>query len=612
MNLADPGTVQFALVVLAFLFAGVVVWRLDRPSGRWGAALRRRFVMGVPWGTLVVTGVVLSVYLFLQGGAAHWYAPTVVPFRAWSYFYPLGMLTGAFAHSGPAHLLGNLTGTLAFASLCEYAWGHFPRERGSHSFRSPISNPFVRAFVVFPAVGIGVGLLTGLFALGPIVGFSGAVFAFAGFALVRYPYATLVALLASRAAGTVRRALIEPTLVSRARPIFYRPWWADIAVQGHLLGLLIGVLLGFWFLRSRARDRPRSLRLWTAVLLFSLVQSLWVVYWFRGNAQFVLYRAAGVVLVVALATLITAGVGASERPLTPRLRQVGWLAPSILSLLVSGALLALYGLSGTGAVTLGRVTVPVLPVAVGAAFLTALAFAGLRPTIPNPVADVPRRRAAMVLVLLGTAAVAGPAIPVNLTTVSDQPLPGEPTDVRDYEITYAENVTNGMVSVVDVSALGETTNVRTSGVIVRSQRRGIWTTAVTRSRLAFDGNVTVRVGGVGWRESVLASRDGWRAAGGERAYRIAFYDDGRRDVVYVSEPARASPTIAGRNVSVVPGADRFALAVSRGNETLARAPIPPTGAAASAGGLRFVRRNGAVYALHDGTRVQIAAKETYE
>jgi membrane associated rhomboid family serine protease len=604
-------------ILCSLCLAAAVVWRLSRPAGVWGDALRRRFLLGLPWGTLVASAGVLAVYLFLQGGLSNWYSPVTIPFRAWSYFYPLGLVTAGFAHNGPGHLLGNLLGTLALAPFCEYAWGHFPRERGAQSFGSLGTNPFVRAFVVVPLVIVAVGLLTALFAVGPIIGFSGVVFAFGGFALVRYPYATLLALLASRAAGTVRIAFQSPTLVVEARPIFYSPWWANIAIQGHALGLLIGALAGFWFVRARDAPTPSPLRLWSAVLLFGMTESLWAVYWFRGNAVFALYRGVGVVLVVLLATLVTAAVAASDRPLTPWLDRIEWRGPTLLALAVSGIAAAYYGLRGTGTLAVttpaGLLDVPVLPALAGVAFLVALGVALWRPSVPNPFASTPRRQVAVVVLVLGLAAIVGPAIPVNLVTVSDQPLPGDTTEVRDYEVTYAENVTNGMVSAVGVSAFGETTQVRTSGVIVRSERRGIWTTAVTKSRLAFDGNRTVRLGGVGWRESVVANRTGWRVAGGGAAYRVAFYRDGERDPVYASPPANASPTIATRNVSVAPdGTDDFALVVTRENRTLDRAPMPAPNGSVTAGGLSFTRRDGTVYAERNGTRVAVAARETYE
>ncbi|MFC6724678.1 rhomboid family intramembrane serine protease, partial [Halobium palmae] len=236
---------QFA-VVAAFLLAFLLVRRLDGSSERWGRRLRERFLLGVPWGTLVTVALVLSVYLLLQDGLDHWYAPTVVPFTAWSYFYPLGMVTAPFSHSGPGHLVGNLIGTLTFAVVAEYAFGHFPRRRGSSSFGSWRTNPYVRAFVVFPAVVVGVGLLTSFFGLGPVIGFSGVVYAFAGFALLYFPYATVLAYVAGRVLNLAWSAFVRPTPTVTSQPVFSTPWFADIALQGHLLGFLLGVLLALW------------------------------------------------------------------------------------------------------------------------------------------------------------------------------------------------------------------------------------------------------------------------------------------------------------------------------------------------------------------------------
>ncbi|MFB6097296.1 MAG: rhomboid family intramembrane serine protease [Haloferacaceae archaeon] len=611
----DVRTILTALLGLTFLVACAVVWALDRPRGRWGAALRRRFVAGVPWGTLTVTAFVLGVYLFVQGGLAHWYRPVVIPFRAWSYFYPLGMLTAAFAHNGPGHILGNLAGVLALAPIVEYAWGHFPRERGSRSFGSLGTNPVVRAFVLFPAVVVAVGLLTALFAVGPIIGFSGVVFAFGGFALVRYPYATLVALLVSRTLGTIRVALQNPILVAEARPTFYSPWWAQVAIQGHALGLLIGALLGFWFVRTREwADRPSALRLWTAVVLFAVTEGLWAVYWYRGGVTYVLYRGVGVVLVFVLATLLTAAATASSRPLfDERLRQIDWRALAGVSVAGAVALAVALSQGWLVGVTVDVATVPVPLEWVGAAVLCAVAVAlvATRPRVSNPLAGVPRRETAAVLLLLGLAALAGPAVPVNLAHPSAEPLPGQPTAVRGYEVTYAENVTSGMVSIVDVEAFGETTAVRTSGVIVRNQRRGIWTTAVSKQRLAFAGEARVPLGGVGWRRSVRVSREGWTVAGGGAAYRVAFGKNRTRRVVYTSDPATASPVVSGRNVSVGAEEQAFDLVVSRNNSTLDRTRMPGPNASVLAGGLRFTRRNETVYVSDNGTRIAVAREETY-
>jgi len=552
LGLPDAATLFRLAVLSSVLVALVAVVVLDRPRGRWGRRLRSRFVGGVPWGTLVSAAGVLAVYLFVQGGWSNWYAPVTIPFRAWSYFYPLGMATAAFSHSGAGHLIGNLVGTVVLAPIAEYAWGHYPRRRGVQTFTSPLTNPYVRALVVFPAAVVGVGLFTALFALGPVIGFSGVVFAFAGFALVRYPIATVVAVTAGNALRTLYGALRQPTVSASAGPSYSSPWWADIAIQGHAIGLLAGVLLGTWLIRARGDERPSAARLAVGVVLFSIAQSLWAVYWYRGGETYVLYRAVGVTLVVSLATLVAATVVASDRPLIPT------------------------------------------------------------PGDPDAVRAVPRWQVGATVLLLCTAALAGPAVPINLTTTASGDLPGDsdPIEVRGYEVTYAEEVPNGMVSVVDVEAFGETTQVNTSGVIVRNRERGIWMTAVSKGRLDFAGTTTVRLGGVGWRETVRVERRGWNAIGGGTVYKVNLVYGERNVTAYASDPVQADLVVAGRNVSVEPAPQGFLLNVSLGNRT-ATGPIPAVNETTSIGGLEFANAEGQVYAINGATRVRVARAETY-
>ena len=553
LGLPDAATLFRLALLLSILVALVVVVALDRPRGRWGRTLRSRFVLGVPWGTLVSVALVLAVYLFVQGGWANWYRPVTIPFRAWSYVYPLGMAAAAFSHSGAGHLIGNLVGTLVLAPVAEYAWGHYPRTRGVQTFTTPLRNPYVRAVVVFPAAVVGVGLFTALFAIGPVIGFSGVVFAFAGFALVRYPIATVVAVTAGNALRTLYGALRQPTLSASAGPSYSSPWWADIAIQGHAIGLLGGFLLGVWLARARGDDRPSATRVAVGVALFGVAQSLWAVYWYRGGETYVLYRAAGVALVVSLATLVAATVATSDRPLLST------------------------------------------------------------PDEPASVRAVPRWQVGATILLLCTAALAGPAVPVNLTTTASGDLPGgsDPIEVRGYEVTYAEDVPNGMVSVVDVEAFGETTQVNTSGVIVRNRERGIWMTAVSEGRLDFAGTTTVRLGGVGWRETVRVERRGWNAIGGGTVYKINLVYGERNVTAYTSPSVQADLVISGRNVSVEAAPEGFLINVSVGNRS-DTAPIPAVNGTASAGGLDFINDGGQLYAASGATRVRVARQETYE
>lgn len=314
-------------VFVALVLSFVGVWWLDRPSGRWSAKLRSRFVFGVPWGTLVAIVGVLLVYLFVQGGLHHWRNPVTLAFSSWSLLYPTGVLTAPFSHAGPGHLLGNLMGTVVLAPLAEYYWGHFPKNQGKQSFSSWKENPFVRAFVLFPLAVIVIALLTSAFSWGPIIGFSGVVFAFAGFALVRYPLATVIALTGQEVVSTVYRALRDPVVVASSSPSFSRPWWSQIAIQGHTLGLFLGVFAGVVLLSYRD-ERPSALRSWTGALLATVSLSLWAVYWFRGEDTYVLYRGLGVVFVLTVAMLVAVGVRATDRPLLGDLtrRQAATLA----------------------------------------------------------------------------------------------------------------------------------------------------------------------------------------------------------------------------------------------------------------------------------------------
>ncbi|WP_135826155.1 rhomboid family intramembrane serine protease [Halorussus ruber] len=319
-----PEQVAIPAVVLLSL---ALARRLDGPSGRWGQRLRARFLLGVPWGTLVSALGVLAVYLFVQQGWSHWRNPVTLPFSSWSYLYPVGWLLGPFSHSGPGHLLGNLTTTLAVAPLAEYFFSHYHTKRGENPFFSKTSNPWIRAFVIFPAGGAVVGLATSLFSWGPIIGFSGVVFAFVGFALVRYPLMTVVAVSAQGAIRTAYHALRKPVIFGSASPSFGEPWWFGIAVQGHVLGLLLGTLLGVAVLYRR-RERVGALRLWTGAVVLGMSMSLWALWWYRGESTYVLYRGAGVVFVVALAALTTVAATADRRPIVGDVsqQQVGLLA----------------------------------------------------------------------------------------------------------------------------------------------------------------------------------------------------------------------------------------------------------------------------------------------
>ncbi|MFC7133879.1 MULTISPECIES: rhomboid family intramembrane serine protease [Salinibaculum] len=501
--------------------------------------LRRRFVLGVPWGTLIVVLGVLGVYFLLQGGGQRG-GPVVVAFRSWSFSYPFGLVLAPFSHANEGHITGNLLSTLAFAPVAEYAWSHYATERGSHSFGSWRTNPFARiaAFVVGVFV---VGVITSVFIPGALIGFSGVVFAFGGFALVTKPVLAVFALLGERVVRLAWRALESPVVVTEGRQQFVTPFWADIAVQGHAMGLLIGILLGIYVVRRR--EAWPSLRwVWFAALVFTATKSLYALYWYLASTRYVLFQAAGVAAIVVLATVVAVALARSDRTLVPRI-------------------------------------------------------------------DLQRREAAagvLLCIVLGLALV---SVPYNAISVSSGPEADTGVEVRDFTVTYVEDVPDRYISAVEIPVLRDSLQVNTSGVVVTSEDRDAWEAVVPAGRLAVRGYAIVPLGGVGWRETVVVNRSSWNVLGGGSTYKVFVRKEGDPPKqVFTSEPANVSAVISNRTIQIRPVDPGFEVAVRRNGTLLATAPIPSAGSNASLAGLRFNRTDDTLRALDNGTRIDIARR----
>lgn len=529
------------LVGLALVLIGsaILIYHFDRPRGEWGRVVRSRLLMGIPWGTLLAVGFVLFVYLVIQDGRTDIHNPVRIPFQAWSIRYPTGMFLAGFSHADYGHLISNVTATLVLGTLAEAAFSHYPQRKGSVSFGDRLTNPYLRAFVIFPLGVIIVGILTGVFALGPVIGFSGVVFALAGFALVRYPLTTVIGIFAIQALRRMFNAIRRPTLTAGIdAPAPSAPWWAEVAIQGHAIGLFIGVAIGLYLLHRRG-IRPPAWRIWAAVFLFSIVQGLWAVYWFEGTDRFILFQGLGVILVVILATLITATVAGSSRP---------------------------------------------------------LAF------------EFSRRQVAIGVFLMCMVLLMVPALAVNFITTEAgvaQEHPG--IDVEDYRVIYGEEVTNRMVAVVDVDIAG-LGDVRTSGVIVVSEKRDIWMRAISKQRLQSRGDGTVTLGGIGWREEVTAEWDAWNPVQNDSVYQVWLEGPDERVHAFASEERRVGPVIADHNITIFIQNASFHVAVDRDGERIGSAPIPAENETVTIGDLDLHNDEGNLIAEYDGTSVRIARR----
>ncbi|WP_135662774.1 rhomboid family intramembrane serine protease [Halorhabdus rudnickae] len=528
-----------------------VLYRVARPGGRWGERFRSRFVLGLPWGTLLGLGVVVCVYLFVQGGWGHQYDPVSLPFRATSYAYPLGVLLAGFSHLGWGHLLGNLFSGLVYGSIAEYAWSHYPTERGSQSFATRLSSPFVRIGLFVGSIVLA-GLVTAAFSWGPIIGFSGVVYTLAGFAIVFYPVATAVAVAGWSHLWHLWGAFVDPYSIAEPAVRYSGVGWANTAVQGHAFGFLIGVLVAAIVIRRRERSASPG-RIWLATMIYTLANGLWSIYWYLGNDQYVRFEGIGTALLFVLAGLIVLAAAGSDRTLLGRLP--GIEVDRRQFPLPSGQLLA-----------------------AGVIVFTLIAMS-----------------------MVGVA--------VNLSAPSGTDMPDDAVEIRDYQVAYVENVTNQELAVVDIPLLDQISEVRTSGVVVYSEQRKLWHQVVSKRALEASGSGQVLLGGVGWRQSVSAYRSGWSVVGGDVTYRVFLRPGGRDErLVYTSEPAIADLTLANRSVAIRPATESFEIGVSRRNETLDARPLPAEGGNVTVGGITFNRSGQQLHATVDGTSLRVASR----
>lgn len=502
--------------------------------------LRKRFVLGVPWGTVLSVVGVLAVYFLLQGGGQQG-GPVVVGFRSWSFRYPLGMVTAPFAHANEGHVTGNLLGTVVFAPVAEYAWSHYPTRRGSHSFGNWLTNPFVRILLFVAGVFL-VGLATSVFTPGALIGFSGVVFAFGGFAIVTRPITAVYALVAERVVSLSYYAFQNPLVVARGRTQFVTPGWADIAIQGHALGLLLGVLAGLWLVRSRDAW-PGYRRVYFATLVFVVAKSLYAFYWYLSSTEYVLFRGIGTAAMFLLAGVVAVALASRDRTLVPRI-------------------------------------------------------------------DLSRREAAVGVLVCVVLALSLVAIPYNLVTIESGPEGDSGVEIRDYTVTYAEQVPNQYIAGVKVPLLQDSLTVNTSGVIVTSARRNAWEAVVPAGRLQTRGAVRVAVGGVGWRETVVVSRSGWSVIDGGSTYKVFVgQPDSGAKQVFEADPVRVPAVLNGSRVTLAPVDDGYQLAVSQNNTTVAAGQLPQSDEQTTLGGITFSRNGTNLNASVGDTELRIAKRQ---
>lgn len=539
LTAAEATTLWTVLVVLTGVVVLALLWRLGVPFEDIQDRLETRLILGIPWGTIVIVAGLFGIYLFVQRGWWHWYRPVVVAFTAVSMGDPVGWLLAGLSHSSPGHLRSNVTSTLVFAPIVEWIWGHYPPARDRRRWPQWVDRPGVRALVLFPLGVWGLAIVGTLFSWGPVIGFSLAVFALIGIALVHFPVLTIVALVVREAVRTGWRTITDPVQMTEVSVRVVEPSWFGTAVQGHLVGLLLGVIAGLWLLERDDRIRPAPGPLFVGALLVGVSLSVWALWWITGPDAYILFRAAGVILVIVVAALITVGVSPARTRFPP------------------------YG---------KRLAIGVLIVAV-----------------------------------IGMGVVG-----IGLNLLAAEPPPGEPAaSVEDYDIYYGEEIPDGMVNIVDIEALGLTTDVRTSGVVVYSEERNVWRRTVSTTQLQTYGERRFTVGGLGWSEELWAVRRGWQPAGNDSVYHVWIGDGDSFDVAHTSDPKTARPVLANRSFTIAAAEGSFYLEAEY-QEGIQRTEVPDPDETRELHNVQITREEDDLVARFNGSTVAIASVETYE
>ncbi|OUJ18200.1 Membrane associated serine protease GlpG [Methanonatronarchaeum thermophilum] len=219
--------------------------------------------------------------------------------------------------------------TLVFAPLAEIIFNTGVKDTrlvGTGYLSRLLSWPAFRALVVFPFIWfvVGIGLSMGT---PPGIGFSAIVFALIGFCAVLAPVLVIVLLLVNIILNNFVSVLLVPIEVTRVTTVVAEPTWAGVGIWAHLLGFLVGILIAmaYYFYRGGFK-KPEPLYVFFAVFIIGLMMGLDQPFSYVLDGEYVLFSAAGFILVLVLAALIYLFwkyVDAEPRSSKPSLKSLG-------------------------------------------------------------------------------------------------------------------------------------------------------------------------------------------------------------------------------------------------------------------------------------------------
>lgn len=225
-----------------------------------------------------------------------------------------------------------------------------------------------------------------------------------------------------------------------------------------------------------------------------------------------------------------------------------------------------------------------------------------------PRVEITSRELSVGVVLAVLFVLALVAVPYNLVTVGPGETPAAGVEIRDYTVTYAEDVENQYIASAGSSLLGTASSVTVSGVIVTSDQRNVWELAASRAELASRGQTIVPVGGPGWRETVVVNRTAWEFVGGNQTYTVFGHRTGtdERQQLFAAPQANSSVTVDNKTIGIRPTEAFYSVVVYQNGTDRGSVQIPSGNETVTLAGLSFERDDQVLIASQDGTRIPIA------
>lgn len=511
--------------------------------------VKQRFVHGIPWGTVTVSVGLVLFYIGVQGGHTD-AGPVTVGYRSWSFVFPEALLFSSFAHYDAHHLIGNVTWFVVFGTIAEFLWGHYP-QTGFNRLTGRSDRVRVRVL-----------------------------------RLMRCPRNRIIMFVVAVVAFGVASSFVTPGASLGASGIVFAICGVVIVLTPKLaiLGLVVvepvrvlveAVVSPVY--TTTGHSVAGGLDVSFTSHVFGLCVGVFIAYFVRHRLRADGERVSpGHIAVALFAFAVMTNLYAFTQPVSSDtalvLHAIG--VAFVLVLVVLSVLLSI----DERIVVLKSVDLSAREIAVGSFICIILAFSVI-------------------------------GVVYNVVPVTPGESQGS-VEVNEYTVMYGEEVDDAYSTAFSTASVVDPP--KQSGVIVTSDKRNVWHVAVTPSELRANQEVSVPVGGIGWREDVSVQWSEWRIAGQQPVYSVTADQNGETTVLYDSTAVTAPHRVDGNSIQIGSDDGEFTVTVQSERGMVETVSVPDRGESVSVNGITIERQSGVLYAGSGDTSVRVATHRSPE